>query len=75
VPALPDNSAVDVEIDPHDRNAGPHRIWGIACSAVLEDTGAITSQLASGVYVRELQMRQRKQRVGRETIAECGREP
>ena len=60
MPPQPDNSAVDVEIDPHDRNAGPHRIWGIACFSSSRGYRRNYLPVSSGVYVRELQMRQRK---------------
>ena len=60
VPALPDDSSVDVEIDPHDRNGGPHRIWGIACFSSSRGYRRNYLPVGNGVYVRELQMRQRK---------------
>jgi hypothetical protein len=56
IPALPDNSTVNIEVDPQD-NSGPHRIWGFACFSGTRGYTRNYLVEGTGIYVRELQMR------------------
>jgi hypothetical protein len=53
IPALPDNSVVEIEIDPADPLLQSHLIWGLAC---LRSKGDAPNYLnaGTGVYIREL---------------------
>jgi hypothetical protein len=54
VPPLPDKSVVSIEVDTHDPEDHPRRIWGFAC---LRSQGDIPNYIgAQGVYLRELEM-------------------
>jgi len=60
VPPLPDQSVVDIEVDPNDPNGGVHRVWGFACLSSSRGYHRNYLPSGTGVYVRELQMRERK---------------
>jgi hypothetical protein len=60
IPKLPDESAIDLEVDPRDPNSGTHLIWGIACFSGSRGYQRNYLPVGTGVYLRELQMRERK---------------
>jgi hypothetical protein len=57
VPALPDNTAITVEVDSSDPNAGRHRLWGVACLSSSRGYARNYVPVGAGVYIRELQMK------------------
>jgi hypothetical protein len=57
VPPLSDGVAIVIEIDPRDPNAGPHRLWGIACLSGSRGYTRNYLKAGTGVYLRELQLR------------------
>lgn len=56
IPPLEDGASIIIEIDPSDRNARPHKIWGIACLSGSRGYRRNYLTVGSGVYVRELQI-------------------
>jgi len=53
IPPLPDNTVVEIELDPNDPEWKPHLIWGFACLRSRGDKPNYIN-VGSGVYVREL---------------------
>lgn len=57
LPALPDRTSVDIELNQHFKCYGPHKIWGIACLRQTKGDQCNHLTVGNGMYIREIQVR------------------